>query len=160
MFDFLGKYFWVIAIALTLLNYLWKTAHLPLQANGHSPDTTLYRRAVAVLITPWLVMGAGIVFGGVPGVWNYFRPQDLNPYVWLWYLCVFGLTCGFAYWVIFRGGARQAIELQLVQVAFLGRPMQMSERGVKFYAAAGPLFILVWIWLVWHMDARVPMQIN
>ena len=77
MFELLGKYFWVIAIALTLLNYRWKTAHLPLQSNGGRADNgaILHRRAVAVVITPWLVMGAGIVFGGVPGLWSYLRPR-------------------------------------------------------------------------------------
>jgi hypothetical protein len=162
MFDFLGKYFWAIAIALTLLNYRWKTANLPRPSNGDSPDNglLLYRRAVGLMIAPWLIMGVGILFGGVPGVWNYFRPQDLNPYVWAWYLCLFMLACGFAYWVLFRGGARRAVELQLAQVVFLGKPMQMSEQWIRVYAAVSPLFIILWVWLVWHMDARVPGQVR
>lgn len=158
MFELLGKYFWVIAIALTLLNYRWKTAHLPLQSNRGRADhgAILHRRAVAVVITPWLVMGAGIVFGGVPGLWSYLRPQDLNPYVWAWYLCVFVLACAFAYWVIFRGGARQAVELQLFQVVSFAKTMQMSEQGMKVYAALAPVFIVFWVWLAWHIDARAP----
>lgn len=156
MFDFLGKYFWVIAIALTLVNYRWKTARLPPQSNGDNAGTALYRRALAVMISPWLVMGVGIVFGGVPGVWSYFRPQDMNPYVWAWYLCIFMLACGFAYWVFFRGGARQALELQLIQVVFFGRPLQMNEQWIKIYAGICPVFVIFWIWVVWHMDAPVP----
>lgn len=112
------------------------------------------------MITPWLVMGVGIVFGGVPGLWNYLRPQDLNPYVWAWYLSVFGLACGFAYWVIFRDGAQRAVELHLTQVVFFASPMQMSEQWMKVSAVIRPVCIVFWIWLAWHMDARVPVQVH
>jgi hypothetical protein len=153
MFDFVNKYFWAIAAGVTLVNFRRRTASPSSQPYGSSSsdDDVLYRRARVAMVAPWVVMGIGIIFGGVPGVQNYFRPQDLNPYVWAWYCCVFILSCVFAYWVILRDGARRAIELQLIRNRS-GRPVQMSERQLKVYAASGPFLVVLWICFAWYLN--------
>jgi hypothetical protein len=158
MFDLISRYFWVLCIAATLLNFRRSRAGQPSAAETPVPteDGTVRGRVLASMIAPWVVMGFGIIFGGVPGVWNYFRPQDLNPYVWAWYLSVFLLSCGLAYWVLFAGGAKKAVELRLVQASFFGRQVQVSERWMKIYAATGPLFLILWVWFAWHLDAPIP----
>ena len=158
MFDFLDKYFWVIAAGVTLLNFRRHAINPSGKSNGNGSldDAVLYRRAQAALIAPWLVMGIGIIFGGVPGVQNYFRPQDLNPYVWAWYCCVFVLSCVFAYWAILRDGASRAIKLRLVQFPVSGKQMQMSERQMKIFAGVGPFFVVLWICLVWYLNVPLP----
>jgi hypothetical protein len=57
---------------------------------------------------PWVVMGTGILFGGVPTVFHYFDPRN-GPFVIAFYV-----TCGVlwmlaAYWVFFRDGAEALI---------------------------------------------------
>jgi drug/metabolite transporter superfamily protein YnfA len=157
MFDLLNKYFWAIAAGVTLFNFRRHAIRPSGQSNGNSVyDAALYRRARAILIAPWLVMGIGIIFGGVPGVQNYLRPRDLNPYVWAWYCCVFFLACFFAYWAILRNGASRAIRLRLVQFPVFGRQLQMSERQMKVFAAVGPFWVVLWICLLWYVDVPLP----
>ncbi|MGO9804182.1 MAG: hypothetical protein ACLPTM_02815 [Steroidobacteraceae bacterium] len=159
MFDLIiSRYFWVVCIAVTLFNF-WR-GRSGKSAGAATPvlaeDDSTRGRILAAMIAPWVVMGFGIIFGGVPGVWNYFRPQDLNPYVWAWYLCIFLISCAFAYWVFLADGAKKAVELRLVQAYFFGRQAQVTERWIKLYAAASPLFVILWIWFAWHLDAPIP----
>jgi hypothetical protein len=57
---------------------------------------------------PWVVMGVGIVFGGVPSVFHYFDPRN-GPYVIAWYVTVVALWIVTAYWVFVRDGAEALI---------------------------------------------------
>jgi len=57
---------------------------------------------------PWIVMGAGIVFGGVPSIFHYFDPRN-GPYVIAFYVTVVALWILTAFWVFVRGGAEALI---------------------------------------------------
>ncbi len=57
---------------------------------------------------PWVVMGAGIVFGGVPSVVHYFDPRN-GPFVIAFYVSVVVVWILTAYWVFLRGGAEALI---------------------------------------------------
>ena len=39
---------------------------------------------------PWVVMGLGILFGGVPTIFHYFNPRN-GPVVLIWYGTVIAL---------------------------------------------------------------------
>ena len=160
MFEFIGRYFWVICIAFTVFNFKRAQPDQHSSSSAFDPRVNelviLKRRALVVNLIPWVVMGAGILIGGVPSVWQYFRPQDLNPYVWAWYASIFALACTFAFWVIFRGGAEKAIALKLVRINFFGWDVQLTQRWMKVYAAISPVFIALWIFFAWHLDAQVP----
>ncbi len=54
---------------------------------------------------PWIVMGVGVVFGGVPSVRSYFRPQDMNPYVLAFLGSIVLLWILGSWWLFARGGA-------------------------------------------------------
>lgn len=57
---------------------------------------------------PWLVMGAGILFGGVPSVFHYFNPRN-GPFVIAFYVTVVALWIATFYWMFFRGGAEDLL---------------------------------------------------
>ena len=57
---------------------------------------------------PWLFMGAGIVFGGVPSIFHYFDLRS-GPWVTGWYTVVVGLWIATAYWIFLGGGAEALI---------------------------------------------------
>jgi hypothetical protein len=57
---------------------------------------------------PWVVMGTGIVFGGVPTVFHYFDPRN-GPFVIAFYVSIVVLWILTAYWVFLRGGAETLI---------------------------------------------------
>ena len=58
---------------------------------------------------PWLVMGAGIVFGGVPSIFHYFDPSSANPFVLGWFASVFLIWLAGSYWLFARAGAETLI---------------------------------------------------
>lgn len=53
---------------------------------------------------PWIVMGYGLTFGGVPGFWQYFRPHDGDPYVLSWFATGLMMWILGFYWLFFRDG--------------------------------------------------------
>src|SRR5262245_50808865 len=57
---------------------------------------------------PWVVMGAGILFGGVPTIVHYFDPRN-GPFVIAFYFSAIVLWILTAYWVFLRGGAEALI---------------------------------------------------
>jgi hypothetical protein len=149
MFDVIGKYFWALCIGVTALNF-----YVFAPRSEHSAEIQAIRhRIFGVMILPWVVMGISQVAGKVSNVWSYFRPQDLNPYVWTWYACIFLMSCAFAYWIFVRGGARLAIALNLLHISGFRTQVAVTERWVKVFAALGPPFIILWVWLAWAMDA-------
>jgi len=160
MFTFIGRYFWLLCIVLAVYNFARPQPGDERSTSGFGPGVEelaiLRRRILFANLVPWLVMGIGILLGGVPNIWHYFRPQDLNPYVWAWYLSGFALACVFAFWVIFRGGAENAIKVRLVQFNLFGKDVQPTQRWIKLYAAFSPLFIVLWIIFAWHLNAQVP----
>jgi hypothetical protein len=58
---------------------------------------------------PWLVMGAGIVFGGVPSILHYLSPVD-GPFVLAFYGTIGLQQISAFYWIFFRGGAEDLID--------------------------------------------------
>jgi len=57
---------------------------------------------------PWVVMGAGIVFGGIPTVFYYLNPRN-GPVVLTWYLTVVALWVISVHWLFFRQGAEALV---------------------------------------------------
>jgi hypothetical protein len=159
MIDLIGKYFWALCIGVAALNfYVFAPRNGAPRTDGVENIAelqTMRHRVFGVTILPWVVMGISQVVGKVPNVWSFFRPQDLNPYVWFWYVSIFLLSCVFAYWVFFRGGARLAVALNLVQVTGFRGPVKVNEKWVKVFAALGPPFTILWVWLAWTMDTPV-----
>ena len=82
---FLTKWFWVVWIAVTFINAaaIQSRARPRIIANPELRDG--YRTITRGLLTwgnlPWCIMGIGILFGGVPSVFDFFRPRDGNPFV-------------------------------------------------------------------------------
>jgi hypothetical protein len=58
---------------------------------------------------PWVVMGIGILFGGVPSIFHYFNPRN-GPMVVAWYATIVALWIASVYWLFFRQGAETLIE--------------------------------------------------
>ena len=159
MFEFISKYFWVFCIGVAVLNFyiIGRRPVEPTADEAISADElqSIRHRVFIAMIVPWLVMGFAQIVGGVPNVWRFFRPQDLNPYVWSWYATAFLLACLAAYWVIARGGARYVLALNLLQVSGFRGPVPVSEKWIKVFAAIGPPFIIFWVGMMWLMDLPV-----
>ncbi len=168
LFDILGRYFWLLCLALSAVNYAIGMRSL---ASMDSSDPRASAGAVAlrrwfVIVSdiPWVVMGWAILVGGVPNVWYFFRPQDRNPYVLAWFASTFAIAVGFAFWVFILGGAEKVALLQPVEFKWYRAGLRGTTRGtveltptrVKLFAAIAPLWIVAWTWWVSSMDVALP----
>ena len=109
-FLFLAKWFWIPMILVTLFNYRIMSSRTQTMAQGDPVRQAGYAYLLKVYyfstLLPFIVMGMGIVFGGVPTVFHFFRPQDGNPFVLAYYATLFTLWILGFYWVFFRSGAQ------------------------------------------------------
>jgi hypothetical protein len=161
LFDLVGRYFWLICLAISGYQYymLDRGAEPEMQAQRPDRDAeaTRYKRLfIGASTLPWLVMGVGQLTGSTSSVWEYFRPQDMNPFVLAFVGSVFLLSTGLLYWVFSMEGSRKAVELQLMQAHGLFGSKPLTERQVKLFAAVGPIFVILWIVMCIYMDAPPP----
>jgi hypothetical protein len=155
LFALIGRYFWLICIAIAGLNYVSavRTAAdlTELTDAQRARRKNLIQRGFALSTLPWLVMGFGIVTRRVDGVFSYFDPSAGNVCVWAWYVSLFLVACGFCFWVFVRGGAIEIVDLKLLKAHGPRGEIPLSESRIKFFAAMGPLFVVLWVWMVWMM---------
>lgn len=152
-FQLFARYFLAIAIGMSLINYAIGRRRLVSESGlseiRRNDAQSLFGRLCLFSNVPWLVMGWGVLFGGVPSVFSYFRPQDHNPYVTYWYGSLLLLAVVGALWVLLGNGARRIRELQ--QLGVFGARQKnsaTSEWAIKLLAALGPVFVLFWIYWV------------
>ena len=109
-FLFAAKWLWVPMILVTLLNYGILSSRAQTMVQGDPVRQAGYAHLLKVYyfssLLPFIVMGIGIVFGGVPTMFHFFRPQDGNPFVLAFFATSFMLWILGVYWVYFRGGAQ------------------------------------------------------
>jgi hypothetical protein len=151
---FVFVYFWVVAIAVTAVNYI-KARHR-LNAAMLSPDRIAdgqrYLRTFAIMSAmPWAVMGLGQQLGQTPTVLHYFRPQDDNPFVFAWIGVIFLQACVHAWWVLAADGAGKLAGLW--SAMGFGVPPTWV---IKLVAGAGPFFVLFWAGLLSMIDVPIP----
>jgi hypothetical protein len=108
-FFFASKYFWVAGIFMTLLNAIVFKARSKSYVKQWPERRVGYEKLIRGYllfgIPPWLLMGAGIMFGGVPSVFSYFDPRHGNLFVLLFHFMAL-IIWGFAfYWIIVGQGA-------------------------------------------------------
>ena len=152
-FQLFARYFLAIAIGMSLINYAIGRRRLVSESGlseiRRNDAQSLFGRLCLFSNVAWLVMGWGVLFGGVPSVFSYFRPQDHNPYVTYWYGSLLLLAVVGALWVLLGNGARRIRELQ--QLGVFGARQKnsaTSEWAIKLLAALGPVFVLFWIYWV------------
>jgi len=111
---FMDKWFWVVFIAATYLNAgifrLRAQSRIKMHPELAKGYDTLIRGFVTWAIIPWLVMGAGCVFGGVSSIDDFFRPRDGNPFVLAFLASIFFIWIAGTFWLFFRGGAEMIVK--------------------------------------------------
>ena len=158
LFSLIGKYFWLVCIVFTFVNYRKALGQAPGAGTGaDAAQRAIYlRRAALFGVLPWFVMGAGILVGGVRDVWAYFRPQDADPWVLAWFATLIALAIANAAWVFLADGARKVRQYDLLAINRRRGAKPVSEFWIKVLAALGPFWILLWMFLVSTMNAPVP----
>jgi len=113
-FLFVDKWYWAICIVLTFVNAGAYQVKARRQIEDHPELKQGYQTIAKGLVTwgnlPWVVMGVGCVFGGVPSGLSFFRPRDGNPFVLAFFASVFLLLGLGTCWLAFRGGAKLVVD--------------------------------------------------
>jgi hypothetical protein len=157
LFILLTKWFWAVCIAVTFGNAAIFRARARQHIAANPELKEGYRTLITGFVTwgnlPWLVMGVGCVFGGVPSVFSFFRPRDGNPFV-LSFLAsgVLVWVLG-TYWIVFRGGAAM-----LVKHPGLLNINLRSSRAVMIYwflCLAGGLAAII---IMFSREIPLPLQ--
>ena len=160
LFNLIGHWFWLLCLLFGLFNYRRASGEARVRFAGDPQRGAAAERLLRLFATfnalPWLVMGVGVLLGGVPGVWNYFRPQDGNPFVLAWLAAIFGVSLAFAVFVFAFDGAAKMVEYGVSSMFGDRGRAPKSARTIKLMAAAGPFFIVFWIGLVVTMNAPMP----
>jgi len=154
LFTIVSEYFWLVALGFAAFNYARarRSIATSVPSDRAMDALTLLKRFAVIGNLPWVVMAIGKILGVTPTIWSYFRPQDGNPFVVAWFAIAFAITCIYAYWVLFAGGAEKVRDLQpLAAVGRIGA-QQQSLRQIKFYAGVGPFFFIAWAILVMSMN--------
>lgn len=162
IFNFMSKYFWFVAIVITVINALIfkKKSKQYIQENPKLEEgySFLFRGYLFWLNIPWIIMGIGCTTGGVPSVWHYFRPKDGNPYVLAWFGSVFVLWILGTIWLFFKGGAEMLSTHPGALIMHYGFKTKAvtNPRSIKIFwllALAGGIFGVAIMWL---MDIPLP----
>jgi hypothetical protein len=110
--DVVFRHFWLAGVGVICGNAaIWwsrgkvEIARQPELAEGYR---SLIRGFLIFGNVPWLVMGAGILFGGVPGVDGYSDPRN-GPFVGVFYASLVVVWVLLAYWLFFKAGAEDLI---------------------------------------------------
>jgi hypothetical protein len=161
-FILISKYFWLIAIMVTGINWVMfrKRAQKYIKEKPELKEgyEALFRGYLLWMNIPWMVMGLGCTVGEVPSAWHYFRPRDGNLYVLAWFASVFFLWVFGTFWLFFRGGAETlarhpgAIEFRYgFKIKGITRPVVI--KAFWLLALTGGIVGVV---LMWYMDIPTP----
>jgi hypothetical protein len=108
------KWFWAIAIFFSFLNTRIFRFRARPHIQAHPELEAGYRTLIKGYLTwgnlPWVVMGIGCTFGGIPSVFYFFRPQDRNPFVLAFWFSILLLWILGTNWLLFRGGAEMLVK--------------------------------------------------
>jgi hypothetical protein len=106
--DLIFDNFWVFLILGTIFNaFLLKARSKRIIAK--QPDLKegydkLFKGYLVYLNVPWMVMGIGMVFGGVPSFFSFSTPRDGNPFVLAFHATLISLWIIGAWWLFFKRG--------------------------------------------------------
>ncbi len=147
--NFIFDYFWGLAIGVTIFNafYLKLRSQKIIAAQPELREgyDNLFKGYLTFMNVPWVVMGIGVLFGGVPGT-SYFRPRDGIIFVLAFHTSIVILWMLAIWWLYFNGGAESLVKYPGVFNQDIKSPVL-----VKIYsgiALAGGILgmILMWSW--------------
>jgi hypothetical protein len=162
IFILIFKYFWLIALIATVINWLSFRKNIQKQIKKQPRLSKEYESLIlgylSFMSLPWLVMGVGCTIGGVTSVWHFFRPRDGNPYVLAWFGCIFFLWVSGTFWLFFKNGAET--------LAQIPGAVQFSNFGTIKDITDPKLIKLIWVLMLicgsialaimWNSNMQIP----
>lgn len=159
-FELISRNFWALCLVISGFQILRArrrafSVHWESNAKAHAALAYL-RWYMVALVLPWVVMGCGVISGSTPTVWYYFRPQDGNPYVLAWIGVIILISFLYSAWIFLANGARKIVDLKLMQIIGGKDGALSSASRIKFFAALGPPFTVLWVFMATAMNVPLP----
>lgn len=143
-------YFWILGMLAVVMGtiYLrnsWKKI-VEVQPELRKGYDQLLLGYLVFFNIPWIVMGIGMIFGGIPSSLSFFKPRNGSIFILAFYISIVLLWILGAWWLYFKGGAEFLIEHPGSMNSTFNSPKQ-----VKFFYAVTLVFgivamILMWSW--------------
>jgi hypothetical protein len=153
--QFFLKHFWFFGILTTFANggMFWWRARGKMAAYPELADEIkdTIRGFVLLFSFPWVVMGFGIVVGGVPTMFHFFNPKDLNPFVLAFHAATLADIALIARWIYLGGGTEFMVEHREIFWK-----MSASPAAIKFSNALLIVIGIVVEIAMWVIDFPVP----
>jgi len=113
-FAIILKQFWIACILVTFVNGIIFHFRSRKRVKENPELTDGYRKIIKGFVLwgniPWVVMGIGCTIGGIPSVFHFFNPKDVNPYVLAFFGSVVFIWAMGTYWLFLRGGAQMLVQ--------------------------------------------------
>lgn len=139
---------WILFIVVTVFNAFYLKARsqkiIAKQPDLQEGYDQLFKAYLIYLNIPWVVMGIGVLFGGVPSVFSFFRPRDGNIFVLAFHASIVILWVLSIWWLYFNAGAEFLVKYPGV----FNQDIQ-SPTLLKVYfglALAGGVMGMIFMW--------------
>ena len=146
--NFIFDNIWVLFILVTVFNafYLKNRSKKVVvkQPDLQEGYDQLFKGYLIYLNIPWLVMGIGVLLGGVPSAFSFFKPRDGNIFVLAFHASIVILWILSIWWLYFKGGAEFLVKYPGVFNQDIQSPILL-----KIYfglALAGGVMGMVFMW--------------
>lgn len=148
IFKFLSRYFWLIAILASFINYISFKNKSKRYIDKNPELEEGYKKILKHYFLwqniPWVIMGIGMIFGKIPYIWSFFRPQDGNPFVLAWYISGILLWMLGSYWIFFNNGAETLVKYPGIFNVEIKKPIIIKIFWLIMLAAGVFSFIFIW----------------
>ena len=146
--ELIFKHFWLVFIIGTLINVTIVSMAARKNRKSRPELAESHRKYIRVFAIyyniPWIVMGIGVMIGGAPTSFHFFRPRDGNPYVLAFHGAFITVWLLSAIWIYLMNGAKVIAERsELLQKPLT--PLQVKLRLTPFKVAAVVAMIMSWI---------------
>lgn len=156
LFNYL-RYFWVIGIINSFLNFAvyWFRFR---KFDDNDPEVREVKKAITIFTLvlqniPWIVMGISIMSGSVTSIFQYFRPQDGNIHVTLWFASTLLIFCICGFWVFFKNGAEK---MAAHPGLYFRTSFPLAPLFVKINIIVGIVSIIGGFFLLQYLNIPIP----
>jgi hypothetical protein len=144
------KWFWLAAVLTSFLNagVFWKRAKQNIDIFPELEEG--YRKIIKGFLfwsnLPWVVMGVGIIFGGVPSFFHFLHPRDGNPFVLAFIASILCIYAAGTYWLFSRNGIETLIRHNAMFAGAFDSPAKVKLQW--FGSLVGGLLLITIMFLV------------
>jgi len=161
MEDFLFKNFWIVLMAITLVNGFLLKIRFNKYISEHPELIDGYNKIIKVWLIfgsfPWVIIMIGSLTGLTQNISEYFNPMAMNPMVLVFHFIMISVWLIAAVWIFFRGGAEFiASHPGVIRTSILNNGAANSAISIKIFFSIILIVTLTIMAIVWSGALSIP----